>query len=284
MNVFIIGAGVAGCASALALSRGGHAVRLCERRTSDQTLGAGVVLWPNATFVMDQLGLLDAVRAVGSTPPAMDRYDVSGASLGGWDIEQLDRAMGYPSIAIRRADLQGILCRALERAGVPLEEQQPAVAILPGPEQSPAVKLADGSQATADLIIGADGRMASVARSFVLGEASPVYQGFVNWVGTATVPRGALGAGAIQDFWGVGQRFGIVPVSEDVAYWAGALAAPNPPVGPSRGDFKSELLALFAEWPSIVSTVIAASAADTVRRCRSTTTSPSPPGTAKTSC
>ena len=262
MNVLIIGAGVAGCATALALSRSGHRVRVCERRTSDQTLGAGVVLWPNATFVMAQLGLLDDVRAVGRTPPAMNRYDASGASLGGWDIGQLDRAMGFPSVAIRRADLQAILTRALERAGVLVEERRAAVAI----EGQGTVEFADGSRASADLIIGADGRMASVARRYVLGGEQPVYQGFINWVGTARVPRELLDNGAIRDFWGVGQRFGIVPVAADIAYWAGAVAAPTPPEGASRGDFKDELRRLFATWPSIITAVIEGSEAHAIRR------------------
>ena len=262
MEALIIGAGIAGSATALALSRIGYRVRVCERRTSAQTLGAGVVLWPNASFVLADLGLLEAARSVGQTPPAMNRYDARGASLGGWDIAQLDCAMGYPSIAIRRADLQAILSRALADAGITIDERHAAVAI----DEHEGVEFADGSRTNADLIIGADGRMASVARRFVLGDAAPVYQGFINWVGIARVPRELLGSGAVQDFWGVGQRFGIVPVAPDAAYWAGAVAAPEPLAGASRGDFLPELRRAFAHWPPVVSAVLEGSASDSIRR------------------
>ena len=66
-------------------------------------MGAGVTLWPNAGFVLADLELLDEVLALGGTP-AMHRYDAQGRSLGGLDIEPLDRLMGYPTCAILRTD------------------------------------------------------------------------------------------------------------------------------------------------------------------------------------
>src|SRR5256885_16930486 len=38
----------------------------------------------------------------------------------------------------------------------------------------------NGASTRPDLLIGADGRMDSVARKFVAGDNTPVYQGFVN--------------------------------------------------------------------------------------------------------
>jgi 2-polyprenyl-6-methoxyphenol hydroxylase-like FAD-dependent oxidoreductase len=60
----------------------------------------------------------------------------------------------------------------------------------------------NGASIRPDLLIGADGRMESVARKFVAGDNTPVYQGFVNWIGVAQGPHALVDDIAIQDFWG----------------------------------------------------------------------------------
>ena len=60
----VIGAGIAGLATAVALQRRGHDVTVLESR-SDTTSGAGISIWPNALAALDQIGLGDAVREAG---------------------------------------------------------------------------------------------------------------------------------------------------------------------------------------------------------------------------
>ena len=140
--------------------------------------GAGVTLWPNAGFVLAELGILDEVLELGGTPAAMYRYDAEGQSLGGLDIGPLDRLMGYPTCAILRTDLQAVLLRRAREAGVPVAFGREATAIANDPDGRAVVHFADGGR-RADLVIGADGRMSSVARAHVAGGNAPVYQGFV---------------------------------------------------------------------------------------------------------
>src|SRR5256885_13217795 len=84
----------------------------------------------------------------------------------------------------------------------------------------------NGASTRPDLLIGADGRMDSVARKFVAGDNTPVYQGFVNWIGVAQAQHALVDDIAIQDFWGAGERFGCVAIRPELVYWAAAQARP----------------------------------------------------------
>ena len=213
------GGGVAGLATALALARRGHEPWVYERRPAPATMGAGVTLWPNAGFVLADLELLDEVLALGGTPAAMHRYDAQGRSLGGLDIEPLDRLMGYPTCAILRTDLQAVLLRRAREAGVPVAFGREATAIANDPDGRAVVHFADGGRLSPDLVIGADGRMSSVARAHVAGGNAPVYQGFVNWIGVAESSRDLVDGAAIHDYWGHGERVGIVALGRRKVYW-----------------------------------------------------------------
>ena len=86
------------------------------------------------------------------------------------------------------------------------------------------VHFKNGEKTTADIIIGTDGRMASYARRYVQGDNTPVYQGFINWIGVYEFEEEAFEEIAVSDYWGVGEMFGIVPVTKSKAYWAGGIA------------------------------------------------------------
>jgi glycine/D-amino acid oxidase-like deaminating enzyme len=144
MDILILGAGVAGAAAAIALRRRGHAVRVVERRARVGALGAGVVLWPNAGFVLSELGLLERVAALGGTPPAKRRMDSSGRMLTRLDIGALDRAMGCASHAVLRRDLQAVLLAEMARLGVQLHCGAAAVALRATGEGAAAAPGASG--------------------------------------------------------------------------------------------------------------------------------------------
>ena len=66
MKIAIIGAGTAGLASALLLSRDGHAVQVFERVPEPGPVGAGFMLQPTGVHVLRELGLSEAVLAKAS--------------------------------------------------------------------------------------------------------------------------------------------------------------------------------------------------------------------------
>ena len=60
-RILIAGAGIGGVAAALALARRGFDVSVYERAPELREVGAGLSVWPNATHVLQELGVLEAV-------------------------------------------------------------------------------------------------------------------------------------------------------------------------------------------------------------------------------
>ncbi|MDH4275051.1 MAG: FAD-dependent monooxygenase [Gammaproteobacteria bacterium] len=63
MKIAILGGGVAGVSSAIALKLKGFDVSVYERCDSASNIGAGIVVWPNAAYVLEQLGVLSENRS-----------------------------------------------------------------------------------------------------------------------------------------------------------------------------------------------------------------------------
>ncbi|QEG42747.1 FAD-dependent monooxygenase [Roseimaritima ulvae] len=254
MEVAILGAGVAGLASAITLNQIGISVRVFERRESVHNLGAGVVCWPNATFVLSEIGILDELRTVAGKITAMRRTTQSDIELGTLNVQQLDAAMGFPSLAVLREDLMRVLLQRAEECGIPITFNAHATAIERRSDGC-QVLFADGTSISPTLIIGADGRMDSKARQYITNDSRPVYQGFVNWIGIHRWSQSKFDRLEVRDYWGVGARFGVVPVSADTAYWAGGLAVPE--LSPTRtSTHLRQLKQTFADWPAPVSEIV----------------------------
>lgn len=255
MKVAILGAGVAGVATAIALKQSGFDVSIYERHEHVSTIGAGIVVWPNAAYVLEQLGVLDEIEAVAGHPVKMRRLSHANEDLGVLDIELINRYMGYPSLSVLRGEFQNILISRLESFGVAIQYAHTVTAIESRNTSQAEVHFQNGSIISADVIVGADGRMASYARRYVHGENAPVYQGFINWIGTFESSEKLTDEIAVMDYWGVGERFGIVPITPNKAYWAGGAASKN--IGTRNpADYKEELLSLFAEWPTPIRQII----------------------------
>lgn len=264
MEIGILGGGIAGLSVALALRKQGYDPRVYERRAVPATMGAGVTLWPNASFVLEELGLLQDIGAIGGRPLTMRRQDAAGNPLGGLDIGLLDRTMGYPTFTVLRRHLQEVLLDHAARLGIPVEFGRRAVAIELDAHGRAVAHFENGASIRPDLLIGADGRMESVARKFVAGDNTPIYQGFVNWIGVAQAPHALVDDISIQDIWGAGQRFGCVAIRRELVYWAAAQARPLNEATPTA-DMRQELENLFAQWPEPVSRIIRATPENAIR-------------------
>ncbi|NHN25984.1 hypothetical protein FIA58_009890 [Flavobacterium jejuense] len=96
----------------------------------------------------------------------------------------------------------------------------------------------------ADIIIGADGRMNSVARQYVNGNNTPIYQNFVNWIGILESNKPIFLENNVLDFWGQGERFGIVPINKYKGYWTGGKSLPLNTSLKNRNN-KTQLLKIF---------------------------------------
>lgn len=255
MKIAILGAGVGGLSTVIALKKKGFNVDIYERHSMMSDIGAGIVCWPNASFVFDKLGMLDDIKKVSGLPTRMRRLTDQGESLGSLNILDLNQTMGYPSYSILRKDLMRILTAHANNLGIEVKYHCEIKNITSTPNGRSQVHLANSNMIEADVIIGADGRMNSIARKYVNGNNTPVYQGFINWTGVFQGSKKIFKEVMISDYWGIGERFGIVPISDSTAYWAGAVAVPEIGDKAPLTD-KNDLNSVFQHWPDPIATII----------------------------
>ena len=96
-------------ATAVALHRAGIAATVYERATEIREVGAGMMLWPNATRVLKELGLLETVAECSGPNEHFLVRASEGAILMDIDLGQFD----VPALCTRRSDLLGALLSAL---------------------------------------------------------------------------------------------------------------------------------------------------------------------------
>ena len=97
-HAVVVGAGIGGLAASLVLSRVAARVTLVERAERPSEVGAALALQPNGMAVLDSLGLLSAVEAVGARIDRMDIRSVTGRRL----LTARGRAEGKTDPEIRR--------------------------------------------------------------------------------------------------------------------------------------------------------------------------------------
>src|SRR5215813_11095865 len=149
MKAIIVGGGIAGLASALALTQRGWQVEIFEQAPEFTEVGAGLSLWPNALRALDALGVGEPIRSRAVLAGQAGIRDAAGRWLSRTDTAELERRYG-PVVMIHRADLLEVL-----RAAVPGEALRPGVTVT-GVRPDGTV-LHSGGQSRADLVVGADG-------------------------------------------------------------------------------------------------------------------------------
>ncbi|CAM5662192.1 FAD-dependent urate hydroxylase [Mycolicibacterium aubagnense] len=120
LDIAIAGGGPAGLAAALYLHRVGHRVTIFERFGEPSPVGSGLILQPTGLTVLADLGLLDAILALGSRIERLHGADaVSGRPV--LDVRYNARPGGRFGLAVHRAALFGVLYRAVSDSNIGIE-------------------------------------------------------------------------------------------------------------------------------------------------------------------
>jgi 2-polyprenyl-6-methoxyphenol hydroxylase-like FAD-dependent oxidoreductase len=249
-HAIIIGGGIGGLASAIALRQIGWAVSVYEQATELREVGAGLALWANAVRALDRLGAAAAVRALEPPTPSGGIYTWRGRPLITDSSAALAQRLGEISVVVHRADLLAILRQRLGQEYVTLGRRCVAV------EQDAngvTARFADGASARGDMLIGCDG-IRSVVRAQIVGDGAPSYAGYTAYRAVTRFDPARVRAG---EYWGRGVRFGIAPLSGGRVYWFATRNAP-PGTHEPPAAMQARLLALFRGWCAPIPALIEA--------------------------
>ena len=216
--LIVIGGGIGGLSTALALARRSIRSIVLEKEPEFVELGAGLQLGPNATRVLDALGVFSTIEPLAVFPRRLILGDVqSGADLFTLDLgEGFVSRFGHRYLVMHRHDLLSTLLAACQEAGVELRPGH-EVTSLDDSGHDVVARCADGSEFRGAGAIAADGLWSPTRETIVgdelLEEPYVAYRGtvpreqgsplarsdaMVMWVGPGThFVQYALRAGAI---------------------------------------------------------------------------------------
>ena len=219
----IVGAGIGGLAAGLALRRAGWDIRIFERAATPRELGFGLGLAPNAIAALRELGIADAVvpRRTMSGPVSAEIRYTDGRLLRRFTIAA-ERLNGVDTTAvILRPVLHNALLDAVGPDALTLGREAIGFQV---EDQRPVLRLADGTTASGDILVGADGIHSAIRAQLHPAEAAPAPSGHCALRGASTA-MDALDGLQFLGYVGHGIESGIIPASEDRIYWyVGMLA------------------------------------------------------------
>lgn len=256
-SIGIVGGGIGGVAAAVALHQVGIEAVVYERAQHLGEVGAGMMLWPNATRVLRNLGLLaDVLARSGSSTHFLVRAS-SGAVLMNIALGEFE----VPAICMRRSDLLMALLSALPSQNIRLGH---TLSKLDQSSDEVSITFADGLVAKHDAVIGADG-IRSRVRSQLFGPSEPIYRGYTVWRGIAPYDGEAIPSGSNSETWGTGKRFGILKVGPNKFTWYAAANVPPNHVDAAAGR-KHDLLEAFSGWHEPIADLIEATEENELRK------------------
>jgi len=213
-RVLIVGAGIAGISTALALGELDFAIDLVERGDAIRALGSGITLITPAMRALDRLGVLRECLAQGYGTSEVEIFAVNGETL---QVIQLPSALGsdHPGVmGMMRPKLHQILIDHAVSQGLTVRTGLSPSA-LRDDDGGVTVTFSDGSAAEYDLVVGADG-IRSTVRGLVFDAISPTFQQQVCIRAVVSRPESVRREVVILGHEGV--YIGFTPTGKDSMY------------------------------------------------------------------
>lgn len=245
MEITIIGAGIGGLTTGIALKKFGHKVTIYEQAEKILPVGAAISLWSNGVKCLNYLGLTEQVAKLGGQMDQLAYIDgLTGDTMTQFSLLPLIEEVGQRPYPVARADLQNMLMDEFGREDIQLGKK---MVELQEQEDGVLVKFADGTEIKTDLLIGADGTH-SITRTYVLGEqVSRRYAGYVNWNGLVEISEKLTPADQWTTFVGQGKRVSLMPVADGKFYFFFDVPL-QVGLENNRAEYKTLLKQYFEGW------------------------------------
>ncbi|QDT63340.1 FAD-dependent oxidoreductase [Calycomorphotria hydatis] len=209
MRIAVAGAGIAGTTIAWQLAGQGKHVTLFEQAPQCGPVGAGILLQPSGQFVLQQLGLLDAVRSSSPAIKSLHAQHQTGGTLV--QLAYQKAAPEFHALGVLRGTLFQLLFEKCVSAGVEIREGN-KIARYDQSENEVTLTTEDGqSTEPFDLLIVADGSRSRLREQSGLMKSAYEYPDAALW----TIGKYSGASGCLLQIVGrCGRLIGMLPVGE----------------------------------------------------------------------
>ncbi|MGF6883226.1 FAD-dependent urate hydroxylase [Nocardia sp. GAS34] len=249
-TAIVAGGGIAGMAAAIALRKAGIEATVYEaHRGSAEGVGVFLTLGSNGIDALRTLGAEHVAMDIGFPTPGIALRNSAGDLLG-YSSTGLALADGTVSRTMRRSDLYAGLSQEAAARGIRIEYGN---RVTRAEQHGGGVRVwcADGAEATADVVIGADGVHSTVRGIIDPAAPAPKYSGLLTTGGYARLTETAAGHGGYEMIFGRRGFVGYATAPDGVTWWFANLPHRGEPARGAAADtdvqLRQRLRELFAD-------------------------------------
>jgi FAD-dependent urate hydroxylase len=270
-RVLVVGGGIGGLATAVALRQHGIEVQVYEAY-EDPTRDVGLFLTvaANGLRALEHLDCLEPVRSVGFPSPTIRIWSSSGKLLGTMPFGG-SRSGGPAALTLRRGRLVAVLAEQAQRRGAKIETGRRLVdAKAAG--GGVVARFSDGGEVEGDVLVGCDGVNSTLRRIIDPAAPTPRYTGLFGFGGTVPAGGGArraadIPAGVFNMTFGKRAFFGYIGNPQGEVWWFANVPRPDEPAraeldAVASDEWKRRLGELFSDDATPAAALIAATRHD----------------------
>ncbi len=215
MNIDIIGAGIGGLTTAIALEQKGIKTRIFEQAEQIKPVGAGIILANNAMQVYEKLGLRKLIEENGNPISSMNITKSSLKPLSKIDLSYFEQKHNTKNIAIHRGTLQQILIDKLKSTKINLDHKLTSIV---ENTNGYSLEFENGERIQSSTVLGADG-LNSVVRQNLFPNNNIRNANQICWRGITEYELPIKFRNELNEAWGKSERFGFVQIAKNKVYW-----------------------------------------------------------------
>jgi salicylate hydroxylase len=192
LHIAIVGAGIAGLSSALALLKSGYQVQIFEKKNELAELGAGLQLSANATHILNEWGILETIKKNAFKPNGI-RFShwLTGKTIADFPLNH--RTQETPYLHIHRADLYNCLLNAVLKISPNCVHSDAEIIAIKNSSKACEFTYQNSNgeinSTVVDWLIGADG-IHSICKSEIIGKQNQAhFTGNIAWRGIIPINK-----------------------------------------------------------------------------------------------